>query len=201
MSATHDTPLDGPESADDVDHGTGLSNDSAHDPPLYQSEAANDAGHSSAPRLSLFSPGVPAMTASASSSSLAADSTRAHAEGSSSFPVSARPLSVLAGAAAMTRRAARLTVSDEQPQAPIAPLTPRIPSAQKDVDDPSTPLDSHRSKESTRREYTSLTLSRLFAADPTMPSSQPASRTPSYNHAAGPLYLRGRSTCCDLTSQ
>jgi hypothetical protein len=127
-------------------------------------ESADNAAPSNSPHVSLFG--------------------AAQAGPSLSQPAS-RSLSVLASATNMTRRPARLTVSDEQP--PIAQLNTQIPSAQKAVDDPTTPLDSsRRSGESRRHEYAPLTLSRLFAGDATMSSS----RTPSYNQASGPLYLR-----------
>jgi hypothetical protein len=108
--------------------------------------------------------------------------------GNSSMATSSRSPTTLAGAAAMKRNA-RLTVLDSQPQ-PIVQFTSQIPSAQKDADDPTTPPDASNSRENNRgREYTTLTtLSRLFAGDGTMPSS----RTPSYNQASGPLYMRGR---------
>jgi hypothetical protein len=108
--------------------------------------------------------------------------------GNSSMAASSRSPTTLAGAAAMKRNA-RLAVLDSQPQ-PIVQFTSQIPSAQKDADDPTTPPDASNSRESNRgREYTTLTtLSRLFAGDGTMPSS----RTPSYNHASGPLYMRGQ---------
>ncbi|KAF2260662.1 hypothetical protein CC78DRAFT_472290 [Lojkania enalia] len=93
----------------------------------------------------------------------------------------------------MTRRAARLKVSDEQP--PIAPqYSAQIPRAQKDVDDPTTPLD-RRNQDARGREYTTLTtLSRLFAGDTTIANS----RAPSYSQAAGPLYLRASSEAVSL---
>lgn len=189
MSAVHHaTREDDGESGDEQDQRTSLhghSHNSTWDADLADEAPNDDAGSSAAPHASLFSPGVPAALPEEGSSRLIADGTRARVSGSSSLSTSSRPLAVLASASNMTRRTARLTVSDEQP---IAQLSTQIPSAQKDVDDPTTPVDSQRSKETRGREYTTLTtLNRLFAGDTTMP----ASRTPSYNHATGPLYMRG----------
>ncbi|KAF2472536.1 uncharacterized protein BDR25DRAFT_220715 [Lindgomyces ingoldianus] len=99
-------------------------------------------------------------------------------------PNSSRPLAVLASSSAMMKRTARLKVLDEQPTT-AAQINTGIERAQKDADDPTTPVDSKKST-ARGRDYTTLTLSRLFAGDATLPSS----RTPSYNQAAGPLYLR-----------
>lgn len=144
-----------------------------------------DAGSADAspPHVSLFSP----QMRPESPIERAPNVTPAHVGGSSSSN-SSRPLATLAGAAAMKRNARR-QVLDAQPP-PIVQFSSQIPSAQKDADDPTTPPDSSNSRENTRgREYTTLTtLSRLFAGDGTMPSS----RTPSYNQASGPLYMRGR---------
>ncbi|KAF2117102.1 hypothetical protein BDV96DRAFT_644535 [Lophiotrema nucula] len=154
-------------------------------------EAPGSAGPSNTPHVSLFSSGLPATSSQEPSDAIGA-TPRAHAGGSPSSN-SSRPLSALASAAAMTRRTARLKVSDERPQSPIAPLTARIPSAQKDVDDPTTPVDSRRSEDG-RYTTTLTTLSRLFAGDATMSTS----RTPSYNHATGPLYLRASTEAVPL---
>ncbi|KAF2638667.1 hypothetical protein P280DRAFT_369380, partial [Massarina eburnea CBS 473.64] len=106
---------------------------------------------------------------------------------------SSRPLATLSNVASMKRNS-RLKVSDEQPS-PIAQFTPTIPSAQKDADDPTTPPDSRRSRESHGRDYTTLTtLSRLFAGDATMMNS----RTPSYSQATGPLYMRASNETIPL---
>jgi hypothetical protein len=123
--------------------------------------------------VSLFSPNV------------VTDPTAPARAGSSTSPSnSSRPLATLSGVANM-KRTARLKVSDQQPS-PIVQFSARIPSAQKDADDPTTPPDSRRN--TWGRDYSALTtLSRLFAGDGTMPNS----RTPSYNQASGPLYMRG----------
>ncbi|PSN75132.1 hypothetical protein BS50DRAFT_33504 [Corynespora cassiicola Philippines] len=123
------------------------------------------------PHVSLFSPGVPAIPPS-HACDLPSDSTHGHA-GSSASCNSSRPLSTLSAAANMTKRTNRLKVSDEQP--PIVQLHTQIPRAQKDADDPTTPVDSKRSN-----------------------STMPNSRAPSYNQATGPLYLRASSEAIPL---
>jgi len=145
---------------------------------------AEDSTDSSPPRVSLFSP----QMRSESPVERVPNVTPVHAGSSASPSNSSRPLATLASVASMKRNA-RLKVLDAQPP-PIAQFSSQIPSAQKDADDPTTPPDSNNSRENTRgREYTTLTtLSRLFAGDGTMPSS----RTPSYNQASGPLYVRGK---------
>ncbi|CAI6331944.1 unnamed protein product [Periconia digitata] len=126
-------------------------------------------------RLSLFSPHVPASQS---------DDPAQH-EPDVTSPISSRPLQTLAGVASMKRNS-RLKVSGEQ-SSPSTHFARRIPSAQKDADDPTTPPDSAKDRESQGREYTTLTtLSRLFAGDATMMNT----RTPSYNQATGPLYVR-----------
>ncbi|KAF2870052.1 hypothetical protein BDV95DRAFT_574958 [Massariosphaeria phaeospora] len=131
-------------------------------------------GAASNPHVSLFSSGLGSTTSS----------THVHV-GSSLSSNSSRPLSTLSGVSSMTKRTARLTVSDEQP--PSVRFNTQLPSAQKATDDPTTPVDNRRRNDTRGREHTtSTTLSRLFAGDSTMPNS----RTPSYNHATGPLYLR-----------
>jgi len=67
-----------------------------------------------------------------------------------------------------------------------------ISSAQKDVDDPNTPVESQRDTEATSSDDRSLTVS----AVPHLSSGEmfmPTSRIPSYVNASGPLYVRGRS--------
>jgi hypothetical protein len=67
-----------------------------------------------------------------------------------------------------------------------------ISSAQKDVDDPSTPIDSQRDREAATSDERSLTVStvpHLASGDTFMTSS----RIPSYVNASGPLHVRGRS--------
>lgn len=156
---------------------------------LNAGEVAESVGSSSTPHVSLFSPGMPTIL-SEESDNLATESTRVHV-GSSSSSNSSRPLATLASVANMTKRTSRMKVSDEQ--TPIVQLHTKIPPAQKDADDPTTPVDHKRSKDTRGREYTTLTtLSRLFAGESTMPNS----RTPSYNQAAGPLYLRGSPHAC-----
>ncbi|KAF2009730.1 hypothetical protein BU24DRAFT_81386 [Aaosphaeria arxii CBS 175.79] len=154
-------------------------------------EPNNTTTATTTPHASLFSTGTPPT-----SSSPVTDTTRTHVNASSSSN-SSRSLSVLASAANMTRRTARLTVPDERPQPPIVQLSAQIPSAQKDIDDPTTPIENRRSQDGgISREYATLTtLSRLFAGDTT---TMPNSRTPSYNHAAGPLYLRASSESISL---
>ncbi|PVI05639.1 hypothetical protein DM02DRAFT_610618 [Periconia macrospinosa] len=139
---------------------------------------------SSAPvRLSLFSPHVAASQSD--------DPTQHDPDVTCSN--SSRPLQTLASVASMKRNS-RLKVSDEQPS-PTAQFTRRIPNAQKDVDDPTTPPDSGRDREYRGREYTTLTtLSRLFAGDATMMNT----RTPSYNQATGPLYARASNESIPL---
>ncbi|ORY17458.1 hypothetical protein BCR34DRAFT_555486 [Clohesyomyces aquaticus] len=136
-------------------------------------DAVDDAGPSNSSHTSLFSQGLAA--------SATPDSTRARFGSGSN---SSRPLAVLAGSSAMTKRTARLTISDEQPMP--SHISAGIASAQKDADDPTTPIDGKGSKDTRGREYNTLTLSRLFAGDTTVPTS----RAPSYNQAAGPLHLR-----------
>ncbi|KAF2192870.1 hypothetical protein K469DRAFT_714888 [Zopfia rhizophila CBS 207.26] len=154
-------------------------------------DAADSAGPSNSSHVSLFSPGVPGIF-NTESSDLTADTTRAHIGSTPSH--ASRPLAVLASStAAMTKRTARLKLSDEQPS--VGPISTAIPQAQKSTDDPTTPLDNQKSKETRGREYTTLTtLSRLFAGDAPMS----ASRTPSYNQVAGPLYLRSSSNSVSL---
>jgi hypothetical protein len=155
-------------------------------PDAYAHAHADTGADSSPPRVSLFSPQLPSQ----SPVERAPIVTPVHV-GSSPPSNSSRPLATLAGVASMKRNA-RLKVMDAQPPPPIVQFSSQIPSAQKDADDPTTPPDSSNSRDNTRgREYTTLTtLSRLFAGDGTMPSS----RTPSYNQASGPLYMRGTLT-------
>ncbi|KAF2735845.1 hypothetical protein EJ04DRAFT_490900 [Polyplosphaeria fusca] len=138
------------------------------------------------PHVSLFSSSLPDSSDAASNTSQ-----QPHAAAAAA---SSRPLSSLAGPSAMTRRTtARLKVSDEP--SPIAQLTTRIPRAHKAADDPTTPVDSSRSEHRRSREYTTpAALSRLFAADTTMPSS----RLPSYSDATGPLHMRASAESVPL---
>ncbi|KAF1952974.1 hypothetical protein CC80DRAFT_596130 [Byssothecium circinans] len=157
----------------------------------YDEEWPRNAEPSSSSRVSLFSPNEPAIVGEASAARVGDAPVPVHA--GSPPPNSSRPLQTLANIASMKRNS-RLKVSDEQPS-PIAQFTPRIPSAQKDADDPTTPPDSRRSRESQGRDYTTLTtLSRLFAGDATMTNS----RTPSYNQASGPLYTRASNESIPL---
>jgi hypothetical protein len=90
-----------------------------------------------------------------------------------------------------TRRA--LTV---RPNASVAmrrnsQLAMDMSSAQKDVDDPTTPFNSQRDTEATISEDRSLIpsdVSRMLSTD----MSVDTSRIPSYINASGPLYARGR---------
>ncbi|KAF2795078.1 hypothetical protein K505DRAFT_205910, partial [Melanomma pulvis-pyrius CBS 109.77] len=102
---------------------------------------------------------------------------------------SSRPLASLASVSAMTKHAARLKVSDKQP--PIAQFNTQIPQAQKDADDPSTPVDSSSSVDPRAGSYQTLTA--LFSA-----GDMPSSRTPSYHQASGPLYLRASNDSMSL---
>lgn len=148
-----------------------------------------------APHVSLFSPGVPAVVPSPSPSSSSqghADAAIDHASTVSAPPAASRPLPALAS---LPKRAARLKVSDQH--APIVQLHAQIPRAQKSGDDPSTPLDTKSRKRTTHdligHEHLALTtLSRLFGETTAMSSS----RAPSYNHATGPLHLRGTFRLC-----
>lgn len=63
-----------------------------------------------------------------------------------------------------------------------------IPSAQKDVDDPTSAVDANRDS-----GYASL-MSSSRDRDPGYGSAMSSSRAPTYMHATGPLYLRGRSS-------
>ena len=181
-----------PPQASDDDHEE---HHSHHAPPTHQMgdatdpsswtlvpNADSDSTDTTAPRVSLFSPQVPPESPVERASNV----TPVHVANSSPSN-SSRPLATLASVASMKRNA-RLKALDAQPP-PIVQFSSQIPSAQKDADDPTTPPDSNNSRDNTRgREYTTLTtLSRLFAGDGNMPSS----RTPSYNQASGPLYMRG----------
>jgi hypothetical protein len=91
----------------------------------------------------------------------------------------------------MSKRAARLKVSDEHPL-PIVQLQTRIDQAQKSADDPTTPLENETGRRTTmdlmRSEHAVRTdISRLFSES----VAGAGSRAPSYNNATGPLYLRG----------
>jgi hypothetical protein len=132
---------------------------------------------SSAPFVSLFSPNIPSVAPPPPSDSIAGSS-------SSSRGHALRPLPSLTSIPAMTKRTARKKGAVKQ--APIAQFNTQIPQALKDVDDPTTPVDSNRGVDPRAGSY--QTLRALFSTD------VPNSRTPSYQLASGPLYLRGRST-------
>ncbi|KAF2124025.1 hypothetical protein P153DRAFT_361645 [Dothidotthia symphoricarpi CBS 119687] len=142
--------------------------------------ASASASASTAPRVSLFSPNVPAEVH--------------HEETPPNDASSAAHM--LPALANMTKRTARLKVSDEHP--PIVQLHTQIPRAQKSGDDPSTPLENKSRKRTTHdlvgNEHATLTtLSRLFG-ETTMANS----RAPSYNNATGPLYLRASNEAIPL---
>ena len=160
--------------------------------PLSAGQAAGNAAIARSPHVSLFSPGVPAMSPTASADA-GIGYARAH-EGSPTPAGPSRPLSSLAAVASMTKRTSRLKLADDH--TPIVQLQTQIPSVQKSGDDPTTPLDTPGKKRTTidlvGSEYATITsLSGLFAGSPTMSNS----RAPSYNQATGPLYLRGMSAC------
>lgn len=165
-----------------------LSLDQPPHPPTWSFDAgptpADDAaGPSNASRTSLFSSNPPSIFSSAPSTSpsLTTDSVRPSVI-STSPPNSLRPLAALSGSSTATvRRTARF-----EDEASLATRNNnRMEKAEKDADDPTTPVESRRSIE--RREYTTLTtLSRLFAAQ----SSPVSSRAPSYHQSAGPAYMR-----------
>jgi len=161
--------------------------------PRSAADAAGSAAISRSPHVSLFSPGVPAMS-STSAPEAGVGYARATHEGSPTPTSSSRPLSSLAAVASMTKRTSRLKLGDDY--TPIVQLQTQIPSVQKSGDDPTTPLDTPGKKRTTfdlvGNEYTAITsLSGLFAGG----SSMSNSRAPSYNQATGPLYLRGRPAC------
>lgn len=154
------------------------------------------------PRVSLFSPSVPPILPSASPDAASAGPstfTASHA-GSYASLTPSRSLPSLASAANMSKRTARLKVSDSHP--PIVQLHTQIPPAQKSGDDPSTPLESSsRSRKRTTMDLlnsdmngaTMTSLSSLFSA-----TTVSASRAPSYNNATGPLYLRASNDAIPL---
>ncbi|KAF9729455.1 hypothetical protein PMIN01_12319 [Paraphaeosphaeria minitans] len=128
----------------------------------------------STPRASLFSAGR--------SDDSPTPTPTPHAPFTSSSTSSRPPLTL---AIANMKRSQRTRATDDPP--PIVQFSTQIPSAQKAVDDPTTPPDSKSTRDSRARGYTTLTtLSRLFAGNDTMSTS----RAPSYTHANGPLYMR-----------
>lgn len=134
------------------------------------------------PRTSLFSGPLPAVV----------EPPEPQPEPQPEHSTSPRLLSALASSVASMKRA-RVRLADDPK--PVSHFTPPIPSAQKDADDPTTPPDSHSSRDMAGREYATLTtLSRLFASDSTMPNS----RTPSYNRTHGPLYRRASNDAVPL---
>lgn len=145
--------------------------------PPSAGQAAGSAAIARAPHVSLFSPGLPAMSPPAAPDA------------------APRPLSSLAAAASMTKRTSRLKLGDTHP--PTVQLQTHIPAVQKSGDDPSTPLDTPGKKRTTLdlvgHEYATVnSLSGLFASSAS--SAMASSRAPSYSHATGPLYLRGPSS-------
>ncbi|KAH7381200.1 hypothetical protein DE146DRAFT_278707 [Phaeosphaeria sp. MPI-PUGE-AT-0046c] len=135
------------------------------------------------PHVSLFSPSIPPILPSPPPDAAFA--------GPSNL-TSSRSLPSLASVANMSKRTARLKMSDAHP--PIVQLHTQIPPAQKSGDDPSTPLETpSRSRKRTTMDSlnsdmhgaTMTSLSSLFSA-----TTIPASRAPSYTNATGPLYLR-----------
>jgi hypothetical protein len=161
--------------------------------PLSAAQAAGSAAIARSPHVSLFSPGVPVVSPTASPAA-GVGYARATHEGSPTPAGPPRPLSSLAAVASMTKRTSRLKLAGDH--TPIVQLQTQIPSVQKSGDDPTTPLDTPGKKRTTidliGNEYTAVTtLSRLFADGPSMSNS----RAPSYNQATGPLYLRGMSSC------
>ncbi|KAH6629127.1 hypothetical protein C7974DRAFT_335490 [Boeremia exigua] len=163
--------------------------------PLSAAQAAGSAAIARLPRVSLFSPGVPAMSPMASPDA-GIGYARATPEGSPTPTGSSRPLSSLAAMTSMTKRTSRLKLGDDYK--PIVQLQTQIPSAQKSGDDPSTPLDTPGRKRTTidlvGSEYATInSLSGLFAGGSSMNS-----RAPSYNQATGPLYLRASNDVVPL---
>ncbi|KAH7119808.1 hypothetical protein B0J11DRAFT_70831 [Dendryphion nanum] len=195
-------PADEQESGDDLVHVPipdtsnqhNLSNLSLASTLVAANETPSTAGASASSHVSLFSPNIH-TTSSPRPKPFPVETARPHAT-SASGSNSSRPLSVFANPPGMTKRTARLAMTDGHPHQPIVQLNSHIPSAQKATDDPTTPVDSRHSNEATRREYTTFTtLNRLFAGDTTMSNS----RTPSYNQASASeatslpdhLYTRG----------
>ncbi|KAJ4988304.1 hypothetical protein SVAN01_06239 [Stagonosporopsis vannaccii] len=164
--------------------------------PRSAADAAGAAAMARSPHVSLFSPGVPAISPTASSDA-GIGYARATHEGSPTPTGSSRPLSSLAAVASMTKRTSRLKLGDDY--TPIVQLQTQIPSVQKSGDDPTTPLDTPGKKRTTidlvGNEYATVTsLSKLFAGS----SSMSNSRAPSYNQATGPLYLRASNDAVPL---
>ncbi|KAF9697499.1 hypothetical protein EKO04_004459 [Ascochyta lentis] len=170
--------------------------------PLTPGQAAGSAAMARSPHPSLFSPGVPPVSAASPVSPTASPSdpaigyARPH-EGSPTPAGPSRPLSSLAAVASMTKRTSRLKLPDDH--TPIVQLQTQIPTVQKSADDPSTPLDTPGRKRTTidlvGHEHAAInTLSRLFTDGPTMAHS----RAPSYNQATGPLYLRASNDAVPL---
>lgn len=198
MDFTDDTSTG--HEADDDDHERRLrqaSDQGGHNIgetwPLSAGQAAGNAAIARSPHVSLFSPGVPAMSPPASSDA-GVGYARATHEGSPTPAGPSRPLSSLAAVASMTKRTSRLKLGDDH--TPIVQLQTQIPSVQKSGDDPTTPLDTPGKKRTTidlvGNEYATInSLSGLFAGGTSMSHS----RAPSYNQATGPLYLRGTSAC------
>ncbi|OCK79984.1 hypothetical protein K432DRAFT_382601 [Lepidopterella palustris CBS 459.81] len=141
------------------------------------------AGPSTSSRPSLFSPGTPSIFSSAPSTSpiITTDATRPTIM-TTSPSSSSRPLATLASTSAI---AARRTARFEDNASSPSQNNNKLSTAEKDADDPTTPIEGRGSTE--RREYTTLTtLSRLFASH----TSPDTSRAPSYNQSAGPMYTR-----------
>jgi hypothetical protein len=191
MDAAHYTP-DGQDSDDltfeqRIQTGTPNLSETWSFASVAPAPAPGDDSVSSTPHVSLFSPSVPPILPTASPD-IVTESSRPHVS-SYSPPSSSRSPASLGSIANMSKRTARLKVSDTHP--PIVQLHTQIPEAQKSGDDPTTPLDNSSRKRTTMdavtSEQTTMTsLSKLFS-DNTMPHS----RAPSYNNATGPLYLRG----------
>ncbi len=154
---------------------------------IVDNEAAPVEETTAAPRVSLFSPNVPAVVPLASSTASVANP-QIHVN-SPSPSASTRSLPSLANLASMTKRFSRQRISEEH--LPIVPFQPRIDRAQKSADDPTTASDSSRRRRTTvdlmmAEHATRADINTLFSD-----SAMPGSRAPSYNNATGPLHSRG----------
>ncbi|KAH8707553.1 hypothetical protein GQ44DRAFT_628567 [Phaeosphaeriaceae sp. PMI808] len=149
---------------------------------------------SSPPHVSLFSPSVP-PTLSSPPPDAVVGSSRTHVNNFAP-PSSSRSMASLAASPSLSKRTARLKMSDSHP--PIVQLHTRIPEAQKSGDDPTTPLENTSRKRTTldltTADRTTMTLSKLFSET----SAISASRAPSYNNATGPLYQRASNDAIPL---
>ncbi|KAF1999202.1 hypothetical protein P154DRAFT_523431 [Amniculicola lignicola CBS 123094] len=189
MAAPHHASTEDHDTGDDLEHVELPSQTSSWelDVTAPDPDEAIDGAGPSTPHVSLFAPGRP-LPSSSQSPPQTPKSARALA---ATLPTAFR--STHTGNPSMTKRPAH---PKAEQHSPMAQMNSQLPRAQKDTDDPTTPVDSKRSREARGQEYTTLTtLSRLFAGDATM---MPASRTPSYSQATGPLYVRATNESMPL---